>query len=61
MRNLSALFNTLCERVAPHLPIDIDAQSALTGWYRRFGFEVSGEPFDEDGIPHLPMTRPAAG
>jgi len=51
----------LCERFAPRLPIEIDAQSALAGWYRRFGFEVSGEQFEEDGIPHLPMTRPAAG
>jgi ElaA protein len=35
----------------------LDAQSPLRAWYERFGFEVSGEPFVEDGIPHLPMSR----
>lgn len=33
----------------------IYAQSHLAQWYGRFGFEVSGEEFLEDGIPHLPM------
>ncbi len=36
----------------------LDAQSPLRDWYERFGFVVSGDPFVEDGIPHLPMTRP---
>jgi predicted GNAT family N-acyltransferase len=35
----------------------LDAQSPLRAWYERFGFEVSGEPFVEDGIPHIPMSR----
>jgi ElaA protein len=35
----------------------LDAQSPLRAWYVRFGFEVSGEPFVEDGIPHVPMSR----
>ncbi len=33
----------------------LDAQSPLAGWYARFGFEVDGPEFVEDGIPHLPM------
>lgn len=33
----------------------LDAQSHLAGWYERFGFEVSGDEFVEDGIPHVPM------
>ena len=33
----------------------LDAQAPLADWYRSFGFEVSGEEFLEDGIPHLPM------
>ena len=37
---------------------EISAQSHLRGWYERFGFEVSGEEFLEDGIPHLPMQHP---
>ncbi|QCW49656.1 GNAT family N-acetyltransferase [Nocardioides dongxiaopingii] len=37
----------------------LDAQSPLAGWYAGFGFEVDGPEFLEDGIPHLPMRRPA--
>ncbi len=37
--------------------IVLDAQSHLSQWYQRFGFEQSGEPFVEDGIPHVPMRR----
>jgi ElaA protein len=33
----------------------LDAQSPLADWYRSFGFEVVGEEFLDDGIPHLPM------
>lgn len=39
--------------------IDIDAQSYLEGWYGRFGFVRAGDEFIEDGIPHVPMVRPA--
>ena len=35
----------------------LDAQTHLADWYGRFGFEVSGPPFVEDGIPHVPMRR----
>jgi ElaA protein len=37
----------------------LDAQSHLTDWYVRFGFEVAGPEFVEDGIPHVPMRRRA--
>ena len=37
----------------------LDAQSHLQHWYARFDFVVSGPSFVEDGIPHVPMTRPA--
>jgi ElaA protein len=33
----------------------LDAQTALTGWYNRLGFERDGEDFVEDEIPHTPM------
>ncbi|MDR2256393.1 MAG: GNAT family N-acetyltransferase [Arthrobacter sp.] len=39
--------------------IEIEAQAHLQGWYERFGFAVSGAEFLEDGIPHVPMVRPA--
>jgi ElaA protein len=38
-------------------PIVLDAQSYLAGWYARYGFEVTGEDFLEDGILHTPMRR----
>jgi ElaA protein len=40
-------------------PVVLDAQSPLAGWYASFGFEVTGEEFLEDGIPHVPMRRAA--
>ena len=38
-------------------PVVLDAQSHLSQWYQQFGFEQSGQPFVEDGIPHVPMRR----
>ena len=46
-----------CGEQSPGAPIDLDAQAQLSDWYGRFGIVVSGEPFSEDGIPHLPMRR----
>lgn len=57
----SALMGSAVERcatLAPGLPVLLDAQEHLAGWYARFGFTVDGERFFEDGIPHLPMRRP---
>lgn len=45
------------DREAPGIPILLDAQAHLADWYGRFGFVVSGDPFTEDDIPHLPMRR----
>lgn len=36
-------------------PIRLKAQARLADWYEGFGFEVAGQPFLEDGIPHVPM------
>ena len=36
-------------------PVVMDAQTPLRAWYERFGFEVDGPEFLDDGIPHLPM------
>ncbi len=46
-----------CEELDPSAPILLGAQSHLAPWYARFGFEVDGDGYDEDGIPHLPMRR----
>jgi ElaA protein len=40
-------------------PSVLDAQAHLAGYYARFGFEIAGSDFVEDGIPHVPMARPA--
>jgi ElaA protein len=37
----------------------LDAQEHLAGWYGRFGFVPSGDPYVEDAIPHVPMMRAA--
>ena len=39
--------------------VRLDAQTGLAGWYASYGFEASGPEFDDEGIRHLPMTRPA--
>jgi ElaA protein len=38
-------------------PVQIGAQSYLERFYRGFGFAPVGEPYVEDGIPHMHMVR----
>ncbi|MGH8881648.1 MAG: GNAT family N-acetyltransferase [Stackebrandtia sp.] len=35
------------------------AQVSVAPFYKRFGFVTGGEQFDDDGIPHILMTRDA--
>ncbi|GLY04670.1 ElaA protein [Actinoplanes sp. NBRC 101535] len=42
-------------------PSVLDAQAHLRDFYARFGFEVTGPEYVEDGIPHVPMKRVTAG
>jgi YbgC/YbaW family acyl-CoA thioester hydrolase len=37
--------------------IRLHAQRSAEGFYRRLGYEVAGEPFEEAGIPHIDMRR----
>lgn len=49
---------TAIERIRRDDPANglrLDAQTYLRGFYESLGFEVCGEEFLEDGIPHLPM------
>ena len=39
--------------------VRLDAQTGLRGWYASYGFVVTGPEFDEDGVFHVPMARPA--
>jgi len=41
-------------------PLTLSAQLYLQKFYEEFGFVPVGAPYDEDGIPHLRMTRVAA-
>lgn len=47
-------------RLADGRVIRLDAQAHLEFWYARFGFQVTGPEFLEDGIPHVPMACAAA-
>lgn len=42
-------------RGANHPCLHLHAQSQVVDFYRRFGFEPVGEPFEEAGIPHRAM------
>lgn len=58
------LMRAAVQRIAsrwPQAAIALDAQEHLAEWYGQFGFEISGPRFAEDGIPHVPMLRPAGG
>ncbi|WP_031404340.1 YbgC/FadM family acyl-CoA thioesterase [Thiomonas sp. FB-Cd] len=42
-------------RAAGHAHVEISAQSAVAGFYRKLGFVSYGEPYDDAGIPHIRM------
>ena len=42
------------------LPIRLHAQAHLEKFYRDLGFDPASDVYDEDGIPHMDMLRPAA-
>jgi ElaA protein len=41
----------------PGLPVRMHAQTYLVPFYQELGFTTVGEPFDEDGIPHVAVLR----
>ena len=47
------------ERLWPGKPIRIGAQQYLERFYGGFGFKTVSAPYDEDGIQHVEMLRPA--
>lgn len=51
------LMTKALEAIGPQ-EVALHGQAHLEAFYRDFGFETRGEPFDEDGIPHLLMVRP---
>ncbi|WP_299823956.1 GNAT family N-acetyltransferase [uncultured Pontibacter sp.] len=47
-----------CYRLFGGGPIQIGAQLYAKGFYEAFGFEQTGEVYDEDGIDHIHMIKP---
>jgi len=45
------------EKHWPQVPIYLSAQAHLQGYYGKYGFEVAGDEYLEDGIPHIGMRR----
>ena len=41
------------------LPIKINAQEQVEGYYQKFGFETQGAPFTYHSTPHILMTHAA--
>jgi ElaA protein len=58
---LAALLMKRALELTEEVEVVLHAQSYLTDWYARFGFERDGAEFLDDGIPHTPMrlVRPA--
>jgi ElaA protein len=48
------------DKLWPGAPIRIGAQAHLERFYRDFGFVTASQPYDEDGILHIEMLRPAS-
>ena len=44
-------------QIYPKTAIRISAQQYLEKFYSKFEFEKVGDPYDEDGIPHIEMFR----
>jgi ElaA protein len=48
-----------CQKYFPESGIFLNGQQHLARFYQGLGFVQEGEPFDEDGIPHISMRRAA--
>ena len=49
----------LAARLYPDSPLRIGAQAHLERFYGEVGFVAASAPYDEDGILHIEMLRPA--
>ncbi len=45
-------------RLYPGESLKVSAQQHLRSFYETLGFVADGDPYEEDGIPHLGMIRP---
>jgi ElaA protein len=44
-----------CREHYPGVPVALTAQTYLESFYRSFGFERTGDPFDDFGLTHVDM------
>ena len=44
-----------CRQLWPGKPVMVSAQVYLVGFYQSLGFQMLGESYEEDGIPHQDM------
>ena len=62
-RRGEGLAQVLIQRVIEDLgrhPLMLHSQVYVAELYRKFGFREVGDSFDEAGIPHIGMVRPAS-
>jgi ElaA protein len=57
-RGLAAVMMDEAMALCGDREVRLDAQTGLTSFYEGYGFVVTGPAFDEDGIMHVPMSRP---
>ena len=48
-----------CDALFNSSALRISAQNHLNRFYQTFGFQAVGEPYLEDGLPHIEMWRPS--
>ncbi len=60
-RGLADVLMETALQVCPDREVVLEAQAPLARWYESLGFEVTGPEYLDDGIPHVPMRRPAEG
>ena len=46
---------SFCHERYPGMPVVLTAQAYLVPFYRSFGFEPTGAPFDDFGVAHVEM------
>ena len=49
---------SFCHERYPGMPVVLTAQAYLVPFYRSFGFEPTGAPFDDFGVAHVDMCLP---
>ena len=57
-RGLAAVMMDRAMALCGDREVRLDAQTGLTAFYEGYGFAVTGPEFDEDGVLHVPMSRP---